>query len=119
MIAQRVPSRRLDEVGPINYWVDRKETEIMQFIVGPDGTVYGRAAILPTADGILTAGGLRVQTISHLLGIVTGGEAETAARDRGRFTAPPDAFAKWASEQGTLLEGAAVDDWQKKRRARR
>ena len=91
---------------------------MIRLIVGPNGTVYGRAALLPktnviTTTGVLTAGGLRVKLIPHVLGIVIGGEVETAARDRGRFVAPSDAFATWASEQGKLLEQADVTDKQK------
>ena len=72
-------------------------------IVGLDKTVYGRAAVLPDSrTGVLTAGGLRVQSIPDLVGIVSGGEVQTAARDRGRVTMPPDALAAWASEQGKL-----------------
>jgi len=53
---------------------------------------------------------LRVESLPHLLGIVTGGDVETAARDRGRFIAPPETFATWASDQGRLLEQADVTD---------
>lgn len=112
VITQRVVSGySAKKIGP-------KQAELIRLIVGPNDTVYGRAALLPetyvlSATGVLTAGGLRVKAISYLLGIVTGGEVETVARDQGRFTAPPDAFAMWATEQGRLLEKAAVTDEQK------
>jgi Histidine kinase-, DNA gyrase B-, and HSP90-like ATPase len=116
VIAQRVAvSRR--EWGWVFTRVDRNEAEMMRPIIGPDEAVYGRAAVLPERGaGVLTAGGLRVQSIRHLLGIVSGGEVQTAARDRGRLTMPPDALAAWASEQGKLLEEAAVSADQKAQR---
>jgi hypothetical protein len=51
--------------------------------------------------------------IPHLLGIVTGGEVDTAARDQGRLTVPPDAFVTWVTEQGRLFEEAALSAEQK------
>lgn len=54
-----------------------------------------------------------MQSILHLLGILTGGEVETAARDRGGVTMPSDALAAWASEQCKLLEEADLPPEQK------
>lgn len=107
VIGQRVAptSKAADEA-------ERKAVEKMiRPIVGSDGTVYGRAAIWssPTIShpGVLTAAGLRVQSMAHILGIVIG-DVDTAARDQGRMSVDTTALMMWATDQSRLLEESEI-----------
>ena len=83
----------------------------MRDIIGLEGTIFGRAAISPhrfgTPTGVLTVGGLCVDGISHILGIVFG-DVTTAARDTGSIQVPPEALSTWAADQAKLIEASGI-----------
>jgi hypothetical protein len=56
---------------------------------------------------VLTTGGLRVEALEDLLGVVFG-SVTTVVRNEGAATAPADAMASWAAEQVSLWEASKL-----------
>ncbi len=81
----------------------------MREIKTSEGMIYGRAALCPFLDwypgGALTAGGLRIQSVPYVMGIIKG-SVTTAARDDGVSLVPPEAFSAWATEQAKLIDAS-------------
>jgi Histidine kinase-, DNA gyrase B-, and HSP90-like ATPase len=85
-------------------------------LIGPDGEVYGRAAIWPTSlysiglysfleppgAGWVTIGGLRANPLRNVRGLLLG-KAVTAARDAATPLVDAETLASWASEQARLV----------------
>jgi hypothetical protein len=96
-------------------------SKLMQPIIDEAGTVYGRAAIYPSKNmwdrkGALTSGGMRIQALPHIIGVIVG-DVTTAARDSGTITIPTEALANWATIQAKLARTSAQSDVQKARTA--
>jgi len=91
--------------------------KLMRPIHDTDGVLVGRAALWPsyrTSDrsGVLTSGGFRIQSVPHLIGIITG-EVQTAARDSGRALVSQDTLQGWADEQSARLSKLKFDQERK------
>jgi hypothetical protein len=72
---------------------------------------YGRAAIFPTdyyEYAALVAGGIRVDSVAHILGVLVG-EVVNAARDAGKIEIPESVLSAWASEQARLILNETTD----------
>lgn len=91
--------------------------QLMMPISDSNGLLVGRAALWPsygTADrgGVLTSGGFRIQSVPHLVGILTG-EVQTAARDSGSSLVSKNTLKTWGGEQSTALAKLQFDDERK------
>lgn len=91
--------------------------QLIRPIYGEENTVVGRCAIWPATSywrhtGVLTSGGLRVESFPHLLGLVTG-DVSNAARSAGKTRISSEALCNWAAQQAVLLQGTNLDDESK------
>jgi hypothetical protein len=78
-------------------------------IYRPDGTIAGRMALLPDSSrftlgqaGALLVGGLRVEDMRNLVGVLEG-VGPTVARDHAQADVELEEIARWATEQSTLF----------------
>jgi hypothetical protein len=82
----------------------------MRQIASSQGTIYGRAAIIPShtgGAGIFAIGGLRADTEDWFMGILAGGPMR-AARDRAGLTVPRELLGQWATDQGRLVATSKI-----------
>lgn len=113
------PTLIIDRIESTRYGEELSERNIIEQlvrpIIGADNALVGRAALWPTTwhhAGILVAGGLRVQTVPHIVGIMMG-EVQIAARNQGRMLATPMAIQTWVSEQAKLIETSNLSEQRK------
>jgi Histidine kinase-, DNA gyrase B-, and HSP90-like ATPase len=88
--------------------------ETLSAIVEDDGTVVGRAALVPYDEQagtiqalVISSGGIRLSAIPHCVGVFLG-EPTRAARDTSKVLATWDAVRRWATNQRHIL---ARFDW--------
>ena len=116
LIARLYPGPELLE---LNHSDQRLTT--MRPIVGPNGSVYGRGFICPSQEllthdrGSIVVSGLRANRIRHIEGVVFG-EVRTITRDRARPIVPIEALAKWATNQGRLIQELYANENQQEYR---
>ncbi|MBF2715463.1 ATP-binding protein [Agrobacterium vitis] len=88
--------------------------KLMRPIRDTSGNVIGRAAIWPSIgyskqSGVLVSGGFRIQSVSHLAGVLLG-EVQTAARSSGTAIIDNAEIKEWAAEQSNLILKCDISD---------
>lgn len=98
-----------------------KKASRLRTLSDSNGVIFGRATIetstLGSGDkGCITVGGLRASDLGAIRGLLVGRE-HTAARNEAFSLVPPQVLATWATEQGRLINRAALDGEDKSRAA--
>jgi hypothetical protein len=77
------------------------------------GHIVGRACIVPSsiANGCVTIGGFRCQTVLSIAGVMQG-ESVRVARDEAEVCVPHEELARWATEQAALVPSTTKDKEQ-------
>jgi histidine kinase/DNA gyrase B/HSP90-like ATPase len=92
--------------------------ENLELVRDPDGTVVGRAALLPLdhpgsfrlhGNAVVTVGGMRSMNLTNVAGVLVG-EPITVTRDEARPIAAPEALADWATRQGEIALGTKLEE---------
>ncbi|MDX6602717.1 MAG: hypothetical protein QOF13_1919 [Solirubrobacterales bacterium] len=90
----------------------------LQLVHDPDGTVIGRAALLPLdypgsfrlhGNAVVTVGGMRSMSLTGVAGVLAG-ESTTVTRDAAKPIVAPEGLAGWATEQGETALGTKLPE---------
>jgi hypothetical protein len=90
----------------------------LALIRNPDGSVVGRAALLPLdhpggfrlhGNAIVTVGGMRSMSLTGVAGVLVG-EATTVTRDEAKPIVAPKALAEWATEQAQIALSSGLSE---------
>lgn len=94
-----------------------KLSKNLRLLINPDGSVVGRACIVPASwyyssrglpGGVVTVGGLRALGMTGIAGILVG-QSTRASRDFARPVVDAATLADWASQQAELVAGLTTD----------